>query len=79
MTLVFQGDTYKWARRERFVCLIKLSFLLRQSVVRHRRNQLPSSTEAAEYTTLIRPVKGRRSNFLALRKVVKKRPANRAF
>jgi len=38
-----------------------------------------SSTEAAEYTTLIRPVKVRRSNFLALRKVVKKRPANRAF
>jgi hypothetical protein len=28
VTLIVQGGTYKWDRRERFVCRIKLSFLM---------------------------------------------------
>ena len=61
------------------MCLIKLSFLLRQSVVRHgAQTNCLSSTEAAEYTTLNRAVKGRAGIFQSALSP-QKRPGNRAF
>src|SRR5688572_4431271 len=75
VTLVFSRGHLQVGSARKSCVSDQALFPLAGVASRFQRDQPPSSTEAAEYTTLIGPVKGRRWNFLASRKAAKKGPA----